>query len=156
MSGIEHDQNEYENGRTRGILRNNPLANKLVIKGLRSCLDAMEHTRSPSTDSIAEYDPKDDSDLDRDPSLCSSPDESESDGLSYSPIKVLALTWQGCIGHTYLALLLLCYTAIYLVYTSYMRICHAYPFSVPIPCVIILGFSTQMLFFSNRCPKGRG
>ena len=29
MSGIEHDQNEYENGRTRGILRNNPLANKL-------------------------------------------------------------------------------------------------------------------------------
>ena len=29
MSGIEHDQNEYENGRTRGILRNDPLPNKL-------------------------------------------------------------------------------------------------------------------------------
>ena len=25
------------------------------------------------------------------------------DGLSYSPIKVLALTWQGCIGCTYFA-----------------------------------------------------
>ena len=62
----------------------------------------MEHTRSPSTYSIAEYDPKDDSDLDRDPSLFSSPDESESDGLYYSPIKVLSITWQGCIGHTYL------------------------------------------------------
>ena len=83
MSGIEHDHNEYDNGRTRGILWNNPLANKLGIKGLRSYLDAMEHTRSPSIDSIAEYDPKDDSDLDRDPSLFSSPDELESDGLSY-------------------------------------------------------------------------
>ena len=29
MSGIEHDQNEYENGCTRGILRNNKVANKL-------------------------------------------------------------------------------------------------------------------------------
>ena len=29
MSGIEHDQIEYENGRTRGILWNNPLANKI-------------------------------------------------------------------------------------------------------------------------------
>ena len=38
-----------------------------------------------------------------DPSLFSSPDESESDDLSYSSIKVLALTWQGCIGRTYLA-----------------------------------------------------
>ena len=27
MSGIEHYQNEYENGRTRGILRNDPLPN---------------------------------------------------------------------------------------------------------------------------------
>ena len=74
MSGIEHDKNGYDNGSTRGILRNNPLANKL---------------------GMAE------------------------DGLSYSPIKVLALTWQGCIGRTYfakpLALLLLCYTTIFLV-----------------------------------------
>ena len=58
MSDIEHYQNEYENGRTRGILWNNPLANKLGIV---------------------------------------------EDGLSYSPIKVIALTWQGCIGRTYFA-----------------------------------------------------
>ena len=58
MSGTEHYQNEYENGRTRGILRNNPLANKLGMV---------------------------------------------EDGLSYSPIKVLALTFQGYIGRTYLA-----------------------------------------------------
>ena len=58
MSDIEHYQNEYENGRTRGILRNNPLANKLGMV---------------------------------------------EDGLSYSPIKVLALTFQGYIGRTYLA-----------------------------------------------------
>jgi hypothetical protein len=64
MLGIEHDQNEYENGRTRGILRNNPPANKLGMV---------------------------------------------EDGLSYSPIKVLALTWQGCIGRTYLAYDLLHY-----------------------------------------------
>ena len=58
MSDIEHYQNEYENGRTRGILRNNPLANKLGMV---------------------------------------------EDGLSYSPIKVLALTLQSCIGRTYFA-----------------------------------------------------
>ena len=64
MSGIQHEQNEYENGRTRGILRNNPLANKLGMV---------------------------------------------EDGLSYSPIKVLALTWQGSIGRTYFAYDLLHY-----------------------------------------------
>ena len=58
MSDIEHYQNEYENGRTRGILRNDPLANKLGMV---------------------------------------------EDGLSYSPIKVLALTFQGYIARTYLA-----------------------------------------------------
>ena len=58
MSDIEHYQNEYENGRTRGILRNEPLPNKLGMV---------------------------------------------EDGLSYSPIKVLALTFQGYIGRTYLA-----------------------------------------------------
>ena len=58
MLDIEHYQNEYENGRTRGILRNDPLPNKLGMV---------------------------------------------EDGLSYSPIKVLALTWQGCIGRTYFA-----------------------------------------------------
>ena len=92
MSGIEHDHNEYENGRTRRMLWNNTVDDKLAIKGLRSCLDAIEPTRSPSTDSISEYDPNDDSDLDRDPSQFSSPNELESDSLSYSPIKVIALT----------------------------------------------------------------
>ena len=58
MSDIEHYQNEYENGRTRGILRNDPLANKLGMV---------------------------------------------EDGLSYSPIKVLALTLQCYIACTYLA-----------------------------------------------------
>ena len=58
MSDVEHYQNEYENGRTRGILRNDPLANKLGMV---------------------------------------------EDGLSYSPIKVLALTFQGYIARTYLA-----------------------------------------------------
>ena len=57
MSDIEHYQNEYENGRTRGILRNDPVANKLGMV---------------------------------------------EDGLSYSPIKVLALTFQGYICRTYL------------------------------------------------------
>lgn len=64
MSGIEHDQNEYDNGHTRGILWNYPLAKKLGMV---------------------------------------------EDGLSYSPIRVLALTWQGCIGHTYFAYDLLHY-----------------------------------------------
>ena len=58
MSDIEHYQNEYENGRTRGILRNDRLVNKLGMV---------------------------------------------EDGLSYSPIKVLALTFQGYICRTYLA-----------------------------------------------------
>ena len=58
MSDIENYQNEYENRRMRGILRNDPLANKLGML---------------------------------------------EDGLSYSTIKVLALTLQSCIGHTYFA-----------------------------------------------------
>ena len=58
MSDIEHYQNEYENGRTRGILQNDPVANKIGMV---------------------------------------------EDGLSYSPIKVLALILQSCIGCTYFA-----------------------------------------------------
>ena len=72
MSDIEHYQNEYENGRTRGILRNDPLANKLGMV---------------------------------------------EDGLSYSPIKVLALTLQSCIGRTQFASDLLHY--FYFVTPSY-------------------------------------
>ena len=70
----------------------------------------MQCKRSPPTDSCLEYDPNSDSELEGDLSQCSSlVEESEADGLSYSPIKVLALTWQGCIGHTYLAYDLLHY-----------------------------------------------
>ena len=50
------------------------------------------------------YDPNSDSELEGDLSQCSSlVEESEEDALSYSPIKVLALTFQGYIGRTYLA-----------------------------------------------------
>ena len=88
----------------RRIMWNNAMAIKLGIKGLRSSLDAMESTRSPPADSCSEYDPNSDSELDGDLSQCSSlVEESEADALSYSPIKVLALTWQGYIGRIYLA-----------------------------------------------------
>ena len=65
MSDIEHYENEYENGRTRGILRNNPLANKLGMV---------------------------------------------EDDLSYSPIKVLALTLQVVLV-AYILLLTSCITS---------------------------------------------
>jgi hypothetical protein len=60
---IEHDHNEYENARIRGILRKSAMANKLDIKGLSSILDGMKPTRSPPTDSCSEYDPNDYSEL---------------------------------------------------------------------------------------------
>ena len=45
-----------------------------------------------------------DSELEGDLSQCSSlVEESEADALPYSPIKVLALTFQGYIGRTYIA-----------------------------------------------------
>ena len=86
------------------IKQNNAMAVKLGIKGLKSRLDAMQCKRSPPTDSCSEYDPNSDSELEGDLSQCSSlVEESEEDALSYSPIKVLALTWPGCIGRTYFA-----------------------------------------------------
>ena len=85
------------------IKQNNAMAVKLGIKGPRSSLDAMQCTHSPPTNSCSEYDRKNDSELERDLSQCSSlVEESEEDALSYSPIKVLALTFQGYIGRTYL------------------------------------------------------
>ena len=64
----------------------------------------MQCKRSPPTDSCSEYDPNSDSELEGDLSQCSSlVEESEADALSYSPIKVLALTFQSHIGRTYLA-----------------------------------------------------
>ena len=86
------------------IKQNNAMAVKLGIKGLKSSLDAMQCKRSPPTDSCSEYDPNSDSEIEGDLSQCSSlVEESEEDALSYSPIKVLALTFQGYIARTYLA-----------------------------------------------------
>ena len=92
------------------IKQNNAMAVKLGIKGLKSSLDAMQCKHSPPTDSCSEYDPNSDSELEGDLSQCSSlVEESEADALSYSPIKVLALTLQSCIGRTYFAFDLLHY-----------------------------------------------
>ena len=86
------------------IKQNNAMAVKLGIKGLKSSLDAMQCKCSPPTDSCSEYDPNSDPELEGDLSQCSSlVEELEVDALSYSPIKVLALTFQGYIGRTYLA-----------------------------------------------------
>ena len=83
---------DYELARMKRIKQNNAMAIKLGIKGLKLSLDAMQ------------YDPNNDSGLEGDLSQYSSlVEESEVDPLSYSPIKVLALTFQGYIGCTYLA-----------------------------------------------------
>src|SRR3989337_2059095 len=107
FSGIadtEHYHNDYELARMKRIKQNNAMAVKLGIKGLKSSLDAIQCKRSPPTDSCSEYDPNSDAELEEDLSHCSSlVEESEADALSYSPIKVLALTFQGYIGRTYLA-----------------------------------------------------
>ena len=60
-------------------------------------LDAMKLIRSPPVDSCSEYDPNDYSNL----------EESKVDGMSYSPIKVPVLTWQGFIDWVYLAYVVL-------------------------------------------------
>ena len=74
---------------------------KLGIKGLKSSLDAMQCKCSPPTDSCSEYDPNSDSELEGDLNQCSSlVEEPQADALSYSPIKVIALTFHGYIGRT--------------------------------------------------------
>lgn len=104
ISDFEQHHNDYELARMKRIKQNNAMAVKLGIKGLKSSLDAMQCKRSPPTDSCSEYDPNSDSELEGDLSQCSSlVEESEEDALSYSPIKVLALTFQGYIARTYLA-----------------------------------------------------
>ena len=86
------------------IKQNNAMVVNLGIKGLKSSLDATQCKCFPPTVSCSEYDPNSDSQLEGDLSQCSSlVEESEADALSYSPIKVLALTYQGYIGRTYLA-----------------------------------------------------
>ena len=66
---------------------------KIGTKALSAILEAMKLIRSPPVDSCSEYDPND----------CSNLEESKEDALSYSPIKVLALTFQGYIGRTFFA-----------------------------------------------------
>ena len=81
------------------------MAFKPGIKGLKSSLDAMQCKCSPPIDSCSEYDPNNDSELEGDLSQCSSlVEELEADALSYSPIKVLAVTFQAYIGRTYLVI----------------------------------------------------
>ena len=93
FTDIVRNHNQYKNAHIRRILRNRSIGNKLGIKGLRSIVDAMKPTCSWPIDSYSEYDPNDYSEL----------KESKADGMSCSPIKVLALTFQSCIGHTYFA-----------------------------------------------------
>ena len=86
------------------IKQNNAMAVKLGIKGLKSSQDARQCKRSPPTDSCSKHDANSDSELEGDLSQCSSlVEESEADALYYSPIKVLALTFQGYICRTYLS-----------------------------------------------------
>ena len=99
FSDIIRNYNEYQNPRIRRILCNTAMTYKIGTKALSAILEAMKPIRSPPVDSCSEYDPNDYSNL----------EESEEDALSYSPIKVLALTLQSCIGRTYFASELLHY-----------------------------------------------
>ena len=160
ISDSEQHHNDYELARMKRIKQNNAMAVKLGIKGLKSSLDAMQCKRSPPTDSCSEYDPNSDSELEGDLSQCSS--------LGVRGRCPVLFTHQGtCSNFPRLhcshiscnwcfALLLLCWTAISLVYTSCMWIRPAYPFSVHIPSVIIPYLSIQMLFLCIRRSKGRG
>ena len=151
FSDIIRNYSEYQNPRMRRILWNTAMTYKIGTKALSAILEAMKLVRSPPVDSCSEYHPNDYSNL----------EESKADGLSCSPIKVHVLIWQGFIDCVYLAyvvfaFILLCCTAIFLVYSSYMSRCHAHPLSIHIPSVIVPCFSTQMLFWCIRHQKGRG
>ena len=93
FSDIEQNHNQYENAHIRRVSRNSAMTKKHGIEALSSILDAMKRIHSPPVDSCSEYHPNDYSNL----------EESKADGLSYSPIKVLALTLQSYIARTYLA-----------------------------------------------------
>ena len=92
FSDIVCNYNEYQNVHIRRILWNIATTNKICTKALSAILDAMKLIRSPPIDSCSEYDPNDYSDL----------EESKENGLSYSPIKVHVLIWQGFIDYVYL------------------------------------------------------
>ena len=93
FSDIIRNHSEYQNPRIRRILWNTTRTNKIATKALSAILDAMKLMCSPPADSSLEYGPNNYSDL----------EESKADVLSYSHIKELAITWQGCIGRTYFA-----------------------------------------------------
>ena len=69
---------------------------KIGTKALSAILEAMKLVRSPPVDSCPEYH-NDYSNL----------EESKTDGLSCSPIKVPVLIWQGFIDCAYLAYVVL-------------------------------------------------
>ena len=93
FSDIVHNHSGYQNAHIRRILWNTATTNKTGTKAMSAILDAMKLIRSPPTDPCSEYDPNEYSEL----------EESKEDGLSYSPIKVPVLIWQGFIDCTYLA-----------------------------------------------------
>ena len=93
FSDITRNYSEYQNSCIRRILWNTATTYKIGTKALSAILDAMRLIRSPPIDSWSEYDPNDYSNL----------EESKADGLSYSPIKVSILIWQGFIDCAYLA-----------------------------------------------------
>ena len=93
FSDIVRNHNGYQNVHIRRILWNTATTNEIGTKALSAILDAMKLIRSPPADSCSEYDPNDYSDL----------EESKADGMSYSPIKVPVLIWQGFIDCAYLA-----------------------------------------------------
>src|SRR3954467_7354754 len=76
---------------------NTAMTYKIGTKALSAILDAMKLIRSPPIDSCSEYDPNDYSNL----------EESKTDGLSCSPIKVPVLIWQCFIDCAYLAYVVL-------------------------------------------------
>ena len=71
---------------------NTAMAYKIGTKALSAILEAMELIRSPLTPASNDY---------------SNLEESKADGLSYSPIKVPVLIWQGFIDCAYLAYVVL-------------------------------------------------
>ena len=97
FSNIICNYSEYQNPRIRRILWNTAMTYKIGTKVLSAILDAMQLIHSPPVDSCLKYDPNEYSNL----------EESKSDGLSCSPIKVHVLIWQGFIDCAYLAYVVL-------------------------------------------------
>ena len=97
FSDIIRNYSEYQNPRIKRIFWSTAMTYKIRTKALSAILDEMRLIRSPPVDSCSEYDPNDYSNL----------KESNGDGLSYSPIKVLVLIWQSFIDCVYLAYVVL-------------------------------------------------